>query len=122
MRRYPLRAGLGIAATAVFTLSGISAASAATPQAPRTAIPGTLPAPCTSRTAWLKLLAAVGERCYTGNGTIVVNLAGVRAGQIIGRHTVCLVTAPIAEHCATGPATFVIAPPALVRSVSIRTP
>ena len=122
MRPYPLRAGLGIAATAVFTLSGISAASAATPEAPRTVVPRTLPAPCTSRTAWLKLSAAIGERCYTGNGTIVVNLAGVRAGQIVGRHTVCLVTTPILEHCATGPVTFLVTPPALVRSVSIRTP
>ena len=122
MNWHRTQVALGIAATAIAALSGAPAAGATTMQAPHTAVSRTLPAPCISTLAWLKLWATVGERCYTGNGSVVVDLAGVRMGQIAGLHTVCLYTAPSARRCISGSATFRFTPPAYVRSVTIRTP
>lgn len=116
------RVALGTAATAIAALSGAPAAGATTMQALHTALPRTLPVSCTSNHAWLRLRTSAGEHCYTGNGSAVVDLAGVRMGQIAGVHTVCLFTTPSTRRCITGPATFGLTPPAYVRYVTIRTP
>jgi hypothetical protein len=77
-------------------------------------------APC--QAAWLRLWGALGERCYTGNGTIVANLSGVNREQIAGTHTVCLTITPHPIICATGPRLIGIAPPVHISRIVITTP
>jgi hypothetical protein len=67
--------------------------------------PDTSPAKCSS--AWLRLRGSNGESCYSGNGSLVVNLPGVYYEQIL---------------CTTGPGNFGISPPATIRGINIRTP
>ena len=61
-------------------------------------------------------------RCYTGNGTEVVNLPGVSRARINGVHEMCLYTTPATFRCAIGPATVPIVPAVRVLDISIRTP
>lgn len=104
-------------------LGGMTAASATTLRPAQNAVPETTLVSCTSSLVWLRLFAATGEHCYTGNGTLIVNLAGVRTGQTTGEHTTCLFIALSAYVCETGgPVTFAFNPPANVRSVTISTP
>jgi hypothetical protein len=85
------------------------------------AAPDTTVARC--GTAWLRLWGSLGERCYTGNGVIGVNLTGVNREQIVGTHTVCLTTARVPTvRCVIGPRTVVILPPLSVTRVLISTP
>jgi hypothetical protein len=116
------RIAAGLAITIIATVMGASAADAAATSAPRNAVPRTVPAVCTPTAAWLKLRAATGEFCYTGNGTLVVDLPGVRAGQIAGRHRVCLYLSSRPSDCFSGPVTFRLIRPAYVRYVTITTP
>ena len=124
MSWYRTRIALGIIATAIAALWAAPAAGAAPAQAPPSAAPRVRPVQCTSPLVWVRLQSAIGPRCYTGNGFAVVNVPGVRAGRIIGRHTVCLSTIPISPGlpCHHGPGTFTFIRPVRVRSLAIRTP
>jgi hypothetical protein len=126
MSWYRTRIALGII-TAIAALWAAPAAGAVPAQALPSAALRAFPVPCTSRLVWVRLQAAIGQRCYTGNGPAVVNLPGVRTGRVTGRHTVCLFTIPAGLHgekaaCFRGPATFRFIRPVYVRSLVIRTP
>jgi len=83
--------------------------------------PDTSPAKCSS--AWLRLRGSNGESCYSGNGSLVVNLPGVYYEQIIGTHSVCVYAQADRQIlCTTGPGNFGISPPATIRGINIRTP
>jgi hypothetical protein len=122
MSWYRTRIALGIITTAIAALWAAPAAGAAPAQALPNAALRAFPVLCTSRVVWVGLQAAIGQRCYTGNGAAVVNLPGVRAGRITGHHTVCLFTIPAGHPCFTGPATFRFIRPVYVRSLVIKTP
>lgn len=48
--------------------------------------------------------AGLGESCYSGNGSPVVNLPGVYYEQIIGTHSVCVYSQADRQIlCAAGP-------------------
>jgi hypothetical protein len=98
------------------------AASPANAAATRQATtPDTSPAKCGS--AWLRLRGSNGESCYSGNGSLVVNLPGVYYEQIIGTHSVCVYAQADRQiFCAVGPGSFSISPPITIREINIRTP
>lgn len=121
MNWYRKRVTVGAAMTAIGILGGMTAADAATLRSAQNAVPGSTPVPCTLNLVWLRLFAATGEHCYTGNGTLTVNLVGVRTERTTGEHTICLLIAPSAYDCETGPATLVFNPPATVLRVTINT-
>lgn len=79
--------------------------------------PGISKAPCSS--AWLRLWGSKGESCYSGNGALVVDLPRVDREQIVGRHAVCLSGSAALVVCTTGPGTFGISPPLLVKEITI---
>ena len=83
-------------------------------------LPATSKVPCSSISVWLKLFGSSGENCYTGNGTKLVDLPGVREEQIVGRHEVCLRTSS-GVRCALGPGTFFFLP-VTVTEITISTP
>ena len=79
------------------------------------------PAKCSS--AWLRLRGSNGENCYSGNGSLAVNLPGVYYEQIIGTHSVCVYAQADSQiFCTTGPGSFGLSPPITIRSINIRTP
>jgi hypothetical protein len=77
---------------------------------------------CSAGDVWLELFGSAGERCYTGNGSLVVDLAGVDKERIIGTHQVCLSINGGVVRCVLGPGTIEFRPAALVLSISISTP
>ena len=118
MNRFVTRLTVAGAAASLVVAGFVGTAGAATPNA---ATPDTSVAPCAS--AWLRLWGLLGERCYTGNGVILVNLTGVNREQIVGVHTVCLTTAPVTTiRCAIGPRTVTIVPALRVTRIRITTP
>jgi hypothetical protein len=110
----PKRIAAGIAAAALITALGSTTAAHAS-------APATSPVPCGSSLTWLRLFATTGERCYTGNGTAVVDLT-VREMQIVGSHEVCLRLIPPAIVCHFGSGTVFFNPARYVQYVSISTP
>lgn len=112
-----IAAGLAVAAVSGLGTAGAHASAAA-------ASPGTRPVSCSSSSAWVKLYGKIGERCYTGNGTEIVNLSGVREMKISGRHDVCLTVIPVRRTCypTTRTRTVLFRPPVNVRLISIVTP
>jgi hypothetical protein len=121
------RALITLLASCVTVLAGLAtggAAHAATGTdvvSPTDAVSPTRVVPCGSTTVWLRLWGSLGETCYTGNGTIVVNLRGVNREQILGIHTVCLRTISLVR-CARGPRTLTYLPPVAVSAITITTP
>jgi hypothetical protein len=96
-------------------------ASPANEAARRQAPPDTSPTKCSS--AWLRLWGSNGENCYTGNGSLVVNLPGVYYEQIIGIHSVCIYAQADGQiFCAVGPGSFGISAPITISRINIRTP
>jgi hypothetical protein len=108
-------------ASCVTVLTGQACAGTANAAAGGHVTPATSVVSCSASNVWLRLWGTLGQSCYTGNGTILVNLPGVNREQIIGVHTVCLRTLS-ASFCATGPGTFVTRPPGTIRSITISTP
>lgn len=85
---------------------------------PARATPDTVHSSCTS--AWLRLWGTSGEHCYTGNGSLTVNLPGVNRAQVVGKHLACLSTGPARRDlCVNGPGTVLIQPPAEVIKIVI---
>jgi hypothetical protein len=78
---------------------------------------------CTASDLWLELQGSTGDACFTGNGSLAVNLPGVYHEQIIGTHTVC-VSAQGGRQvlCAAGPGSFGISPPTTIRGINIYAP
>lgn len=99
-----------IAGTAATGLA-VNAASA------NVAAPGISKASCSS--AWLRLWGSNSESCYSGNGSLVVHLPGVGREQITGHHEVCL-SGVASVVCTTGPGTFLMSRPLLVKEITIR--
>jgi hypothetical protein len=119
---------VGYAATANAATANAATANAATANAATANAATTNAATANTRastcgTAWVRVWGLLGERCYTGNGVITVNLKGVHREQIVGRHTVCLSTAPVVlTVCAIGPRTINITRPVRVTRIAIKTP
>jgi type 1 fimbria pilin len=110
-------AAVGMLVVAVAT----SASAAITTGTTRTTL-NINPVSCSSSSAWLILRSSLGDKCYTGNGSLTVDLPSVSAEQIIGVHEVCLYVSPATVRCATGPAALILHPPARVIQVSISSP
>jgi hypothetical protein len=111
-------AAAGMLVVAVAT----SASAAITTGTTRTTTLNINPVSCSSSSAWLILRSSLGYKCYTGNGSLTVDLPSVSAEQIIGVHEVCLYVSPATVRCATGPAALILHPPARVIQVSISSP
>ena len=96
------------------------AASSANAAATRRATPDTSTAKCSS--AWLRLWGSKGESCYSGDGSLAVDLPGIYRAQIVGEHQACLSAADeFKTLCMTGPGTFAISPPVQVLLITITT-
>jgi hypothetical protein len=108
------RMRIAVSAAALATMAGtvVPAMSAAA------ATPDTSTAGCGAASVWLKVWGATGEHCYTGAGTLAVNLPGVYKAQVLGSHQACLI-ATSREACGTGPAVLFINPAIGVRSISM---
>jgi hypothetical protein len=123
MRSSRITAAILLAATVLLTASmPTSAALAASVGSGRPADPDTSHISCGASDVWLQIFGSAGESCYTGNGSLVVNLAGVYQERIIGTHEVCLSISGGAMRCVLGPGTIEFRPAARVAAISISTP
>jgi hypothetical protein len=119
MRLNRTRIAVLLAAFATMAGAAAPAASAATHGTPQIPMK-TSPAPCSASSVWLKVWGSTGEHCYTGNGSIIVALPGVREAQVLGLHRACLYS-PGRVTCVTGPRVVFIIPPIYVRQVTLTT-
>jgi hypothetical protein len=108
-------------ASCATVLTGMASTGTANAAAGAKVTPATSVVSCAASNVWLRLWGTLGQSCYSGNGTIVVNLPGVIREQIIGVHTVCLRSGS-AIGCVTGPGTLMHEPPVTVRAITIATP
>jgi hypothetical protein len=107
-------------ASCVTAIIGVASAGTANAATGTRATPANLVS-CVSSNVWLRMWFVLGEDCYAGNGINLVNLTDVTREQIIGVHTVCLLTIS-GTRCATGPKTLTYQPGVSVREIEIRTP
>jgi hypothetical protein len=123
MRPSRITAASLLAATVLLPASMTTSAALAAAVGPgRLAEPDISHISCGASDVWLQLLGSAGESCYTGNGSQVVNLAGVYQERIIGTHEVCLSISGGAMQCVLGPGTIEFRPAARVTAISISTP
>lgn len=112
------RIAIGLAA-AVITMLGSAQAYASAPEAS----PDINPVPCASSSTWVRLYSTTGEHCYTGNGTVTVNLFGVHEMRVFGLRDVCLTLVPLKRICYLrgSSAPIIFSPPIYVRLLSVTT-
>jgi hypothetical protein len=121
IRRYFLKSPVVFAiATALLSSASAVAQASATATGTRHGVsPDISSISCSSGTAWVKLSGSNGDHCYTGNGTVRVDLSGVSQERIVGSHLVCVTLSGMSQLCAVGPRVLNIQPPGQVLEIAI---
>jgi len=102
----------------VLAMTGQSAAAASS--ATPLTTPDIASAKCTAADVWLKVTGSTGVHCYTGKGSLVVDLPGVDRFQVIGAHSGSIGSSGHV-FVFSGAGTREISPPITVIEITINT-
>jgi hypothetical protein len=74
---------------------------------------------CSASDVWLKIYGSTGEHCYSGTGSLRVDLPGVDRFQVVGSHAGSLSAADGHYFSFVGSGTYEISPPITLSKVTL---